>query len=186
MGRQVATLLQGYLLFEQNQTNCSSLNHILQRVLMWAHQVCVYACVQSILSDVPSTGHNYKVATWLRTARQVVWNVSASLATDFSGMASIGKLNITPLPLWGAVASEMNKIYLVGLLVLIVILIAMQCLAFFSFISMELSMYLRSVAVGLYLVWLKPGHSSASPFILSEIWASDWMRGLTPISYFIE
>ena len=29
MGRQVAALLQGCLLFAQNQTNCSSLKHIL-------------------------------------------------------------------------------------------------------------------------------------------------------------
>lgn len=45
--------------------------------------MCAY--VQRKLSNVPSTGHIYKVSTWLRTARQVVWIVSAWPEACFPG-----------------------------------------------------------------------------------------------------
>lgn len=167
MGRQVATLLQGYLLFEQNHTNCSSLKHILQHVLMWADQVCVHVgaclCVQRKPSIMPSTGHIYKVSTWLRTARLVAWNVSAWPEGGFPGMASVGKHKITPSPPWDAVASKVDEVCLVRILILIVILKLCSAVVFLISLYCIYRCISGTSLPRLNLVWLKPSLLSASP-----------------------
>ena len=86
---------------------------------------CAY--VQRKLSDVPSTGHTYKLSTWLAAARQVTWRGCAWPEAGFSVKASVenhANDTITSMRLCS------SKVCLVGILSLMVILIIMQCFDF--------------------------------------------------------